>query len=395
MNHIPDLDDPAFYGRVRAWAAEQRDIDRAPARLVDAVMVEVEATPRRRRLRLFSTETWRPLATYGALTVVIALGVTLGVLLAGRIESVGQPFNTPVMAPSPSPSSSASPSPSASPSQSAVASPLALTRLGDVPIAATALEWDGSSVWAVDRSNKLFELDPTSGLARRSVTLPRRAIDLLVTADSVWAASPDGALVRVARTDLAVSEIDGAVGGALAEGEGVVWLGGLDSVAGISIGDNAVGPHADVPGRSPDLSVAVVGSSVWVATRSEIVELDQSSLAIIGQVTGDATRLATADGYLWATRGSELVQIDPTTAHVERTIPGMPTGAAIATSAGRVWVAGPPGSAAIAVVGVDTANGTIAFGAAAGQFEIALAVTPSVIWVASDDERIIHRFTLP
>ena len=253
MNDMPDFDDPAFYGRVRAWAAERRTVDRAPARLADAVMADVEATPRQRRRWPFSTEAWRPLGSYAALTVVVALGVTIGVLLAGQIDTIGQPSNPPTVPSSASPSPTGSPSPTAPGSPGAVASPVALARLSDLPIQASTLEWDGSSVWVVDHSNTLLELDPTSGSTRRSVTLPRAAIDLLVTADSVWAASPDGPLVRVARTDLAITEIDGAVGGALAEGDGTVWLGGLDGIIGISIGDTAVSPRVDVPGRSPDL----------------------------------------------------------------------------------------------------------------------------------------------
>lgn len=394
MNDMPDFDDPAFYGRIRAWAAERHAVDRAPDRLIDAVMVGVEATPRRRRPWPFSAQLWQPLVRYGALTSVIALGVTIGVLLAGRLDSVGKPSIPPTVAPSPSPSPTSSPGLSSS-GRPALASPIVLARLTDMPIAATALEWDGQSVWAVDRSNRLLELDPTSGATRRSVTLPRGAIDLLVTADSVWAASPDGPLVRVARSDLAVTEITGAVGGALAEGSGTVWLGGLDGVVGISTGDNSVGPRTSLPGRSADLGVAIGGSGVWVATRTEIVELDPVSLTVIARVAGDATRLVTADGYLWAARGTELVQIDPATATVVRFIPGMPVGTAIATSAGRVWVAGPPGTAATTLVAVDTASAGVVSTGSGDQFDTGLAVTSSEVWTVGDDETAIRRFALP
>ena len=395
MNDKSDFDDAAFYGRVRAWAAEQGDTDRAPDRLVNAVMAAVEVTPRRRRMWPSWTEMWRPLAAYGALVVVVALGVTMGVLLAGRIQSVGRASNPPGPGPSVSSTPSVSLSPSGSPSPPALASPVSLTRLPDLAIDATALEWDGSSVWAVERSKHLLELDPASGSVRRSVALPRVAVDLLVTTDSVWAASPDGSLMRVARADLAVTEVDGAVGGALAEGEGVVWLGGVDGVVAISINGSAVGRRAGVPGRDAELGVAVAGSAVWVATRTEVVELDQATLATVASVPGDATRLVIADGYLWATRGSELVQIDPTTAGVVRIVAGLPFGDSLATSPGLVWVGGGKSTDADPLVGVDTGTGTIADAAPAGQLVTALAVTPTSIWAASDDGRVIHRFALP
>jgi hypothetical protein len=391
MNDMPDFDDPAFYGRVRAWAAERADSDRAPDRLVSTVMVAVEATPRRRRAWL-APDSWRPLSAYAALTLVVAFGVTLGVLLAGRIDSIGP---KPTSSPSATPSASPSVSPTPPRSQGPVASPVALAQLGDIAIAATALEWDGASVWAVDRSNTLLELEPASGAVKRSVALPRAAVDLLVTTDSIWAASPDGPLMRVGRTDLAITEIAGAAGGALAEGNGVVWLGGLDTVVGIAVGDNAVGPRAGVPGRAADLGVAVVGSGTWVATRTEILQLDASSLALIGRVTGDATRLVSAGGFVWATRGSELAQINPSTALAERFIPGTPGGLAIAASEGRIWVAGAAGTGGATVAGVETATGTLAYRGSAGTLAIGLTVTSSEVWVASDEEGVIHRFALP
>ena len=384
MNDMFDFDDPAFVGRVRAWADERHQVDRAPSGLADAIMDRVVATPRRRVVPGFG---WHTLTGYAALTAVITVGVTLGILFA---QTIGPPVGRSA-APQPPPSVSPSPSASATPASS----PIRLTTLSDVGIGATALGAAGNSVWAVDRSNRLSELDPASGAVVRSVDLPRSVTTLLVTVDSVWAASTQGALMRIDRTDLVVSEIPGAVGAALTDAGDAIWLGGVDEVVRIDPIALEVSVRVPVPGRGADLGIAAIGSDLWVATRTEILRLDRSSGTVTARLPGDATRLAVLDGMLYASRGAELLRIDPVAAAVTAYIEGIPARSPMTISSGRVWIAGPPGGAVGEVVGFEVSTSTIGFRGSTPRSTVALAVSTDTIWLATDEADSIYRFALP
>ena len=385
MNDSSDFNDPAFIGRVRAWADDRRQDDRAPTRLVDAIMDEVVATPRRRILPRFG---WQGLTGYAALTAVITVGVTLGILFAQGIgPPVGRPSAPPTSPPSPSPSSSASPGPAPT--------PVSLTKLPDVGLGVTALGAVGNSVWAIDRSNRLSELDPTSGSVVRSVDLPRPVAALLVTVDSVWAASNEGALMRIRRTDLVVTEVTGAVGAALTEAADAVWLGAADEVARIDPVALNVSLPVPVPGRGAELGIAALGRDLWVATRTEILRLNGIDGTVTARLPGDATRIVALDGTVYASRGTELLRIDPAAVEITEYIGGIPKGSPMAVSPGRIWAAGPPGGATGEVVGIVASTSTIGFRGVTPQSTVALAVSSDTIWLATDEAEAIYRFALP
>ena len=385
MNDEMDFNDTAFVARAQSWAAERRAVDRAPSRLVDAVMAGVAAAPRRTswlgRLPL------RGVAGYAALTAAITVGVTFGILLAGRLTpDVGDGSPSPGIS-SPAPTSSG-------PAASVVAaSPSVLARLADLPIAATAIGALGDSVWVADRNNRLAELDPVTGEVVRSIDLPGPVSGLLVTSDSIWGASPAGGLVRVGRLDLAVVQVPGASGQALAEGDGVVWLGGSDEVLRVRIDSNAVDVRVPVPNRGSQLGLAVDGDSVWVATRTEILRLDGATGTVTARIGGDAGSLVLVDGVLWATRGSELLRIDPATAQILEFIPGLPSSGPVATTSNTMWFGG--GSGRTTVQGWDLGTRRPAYVGEVTYGGSALAVTLDTLWVASDEADVVSRFRLP
>jgi hypothetical protein len=383
MNDEIDFNDPAFVGRVQAWAADRRAMDRAPSRLVDAVMDSVAAAPRRTpwlaRLPL------RGAAGYAALTAAITVGVTFGILLAGRLTpDVGDPSPSPSMtAPSPTPAASTTP----------IGSPAVLAGLSDVPIAAAAIGAFGGSVWVADRANQLSELDPVTGDVVRAVDLPRPVQNLLVTADSVWAASEQGDLVRVSRLDLTLSEVPAASGWALAEGQGDIWLGAADEVVRIDIATNVVDARFAVANRGPELGIAVDGTALWVATRTEIQRLDQETGDVTATIPGDAGSLVLLDGTLWATRGTELLRIDPATAVVLEFTPGLFSSGPITGQPSVLWVGG--GSGPAVVQGWELASKRQAYVAAIPSAGSGLALTSDTLWVASNEGDAVYRFRLP
>jgi hypothetical protein len=384
MNDEIDFRDPAFVARVQAWAADRRALDRAPSRLVDAVMDGVAAAPP--RTPWFARLPLRGAAGYAALTVAITVGVTFGILLAGRLTpDVGDASPSPsISAPSPTP---------ALDSTAPIGSPAVLAGLSDVPIAAAAIGSFGDSIWVADRANRLSELDPVTGDIVRAVDLPRPVQNLLVTADSVWAASEEGNLVRVARLDLALTEVPAASGRAMVEGQGVVWLGAADEVVRIDVAANAVDARIPVANRGPELGIAVDGTALWVATRTEIQRLDPETGEVTARIPGDAGSLVLIDGTLWATRGTELLRIDPTAATVLEFIPGLSSSRPIVGQAGELWVAG--GSGPAILQGWDLESTRAAYVAEVPSAGSGLALTSDTLWVASNEGDVVYRFRLP
>ena len=379
-----DFNDPAFVGRVQGWAADRRAMDRAPGRLVDAVMDGVAAAPR--RTPWFARLPLRGAAGYAALTAAITVGVTFGILLAGRLTSdVGDQSPSPQVS-TPTPTASAS-------STAPVGTPAVLAGLSDVPIGATAIAAFGDSVWVADRENSLAELDPVTGAVIRSVGLPRPVQNLLVTADSVWAASDQGDLVRVSRVDLTLIEVPAASGHALAEGQGVVWLGAANNVVRIDVATNVVDARFPVPNRGSELGIAVDGAALWVATRTEIQRLDPASGDVTARIPGDAGSLVLLDGTLWATRGTELLRIDPAAAVVLEFIPGLSSSSPIAVQAGVLWIGG--GSGPAVLQGWDLVSKRQAYVAAVASAGSGLALTSDSVWVASIEGDAVFRFRLP
>ena len=383
-----DFNDPVFVARVQTWAAERRTMDRAPGRLVDAVMDGVAAAPRRRpwlaRLPL------RGVAGYAALTGAITVGVAFGILLAGRLTpEVGDASPSPVL--------TATASPDATPSEAATegpaASPVVLARLADVAGSATVVGAFGDSVWVVDAANRLSELDPITAEVIRSVDLPRRAVNLLVTGDSVWAAADAGDLMRVDRLDLDVIELPTGSGDAMAEGPGVIWLGRENEVVRIETGSNAVSLRIPVANRSSRLGLAFDGSALWVATRTEIQRINPSTGNVTARIQGDAVSLVSVDGTLWATRGTELLRIDPVGASVVEFVPGLGSSGPVAYRAGTLWFGGSSGPSVLE--GWDLSTRRPVFLAEVPEGGTSLALTSDTIWVGSAEGGLVYRFRLP
>lgn len=227
----------------------------------------------------------------------------------------------------------------------------------------------------------------------RFVDLPRPVQNLLVTADTVWAASGQGNLVRVARLDLAVTEVPSATGQALVEGQGVVWLGAADDVVRIDPAANVVDGRFRVANRGPELGLAVDGAALWVATRTAIVRLDSETGAETARIQGDAVALLMLDGTLWATRGTELLRIDPAAAVVLEFIPGLSSSGPAVAQRGFLWFGfgGGPGT----IEGWDIASARAVFLAEVPSNASHLTLTSDTIWADSDEADVVYRFRLP
>jgi ligand-binding sensor domain-containing protein len=389
------IDDPVFAKRVDGWLAEHRTL-RAPERLVEAVMAEVVAAPRAKARPGWAWPirpgAWQGIAAYGALTAVIAVGVTIGILFASIIGTgVGGPTIQP-FTPSPSPSSTVGASLGGGPT---VAPPEALVAAPDVQVAAVAIGASSDAVWAVDADRVLAELDPQSGSLLRSVVVPWPVDRLLVTTSAVWAASASGTLVRVDRASLAIDEVPGTPGVALASDGGDIWLGTTDGVVRIDAATLEVGLRAPVPDRGAELGIVAFGGSLWAATRTSIVRLDRTTGAVVGSINGDATALGSDGTSLWAMRGTELLRIDVAGEAATPILAGLTAASPTVFADGRLWVVGPPGGTNSTLRGVDLTAARIAYLGAIPVTARDLAIGGGYAWIAADDGSAIRRFVLP
>lgn len=389
------IDDPVFAKRIDGWLAEHRAVA-APERLIESVMAEVVAAPRRKSrpgwVWPMRAAAWQGIAAYGALTAVIAIGVTIGVLFASVIGTgVGGPTTGPLTA-SPSASATAGAGVSGGPT---VAPPDALVTAPDVQFAAVAVGASGAAVWAVDADRVLAELDPASGSVLRSVVLPWPVSRLLVTASAVWAASATGTLVRVDRASLAIDEVPGTPGVALAAEGGDIWLGTTNGVARIDAETLDVGLRASVPDRGAELGIVPFGGSLWVASRTQVVRLDPATGDIVGSVGGDATALGSDGTSLWALRGTELLRIDVAGGTTVPVLAGLTASSPAVFVDGRLWMVGPPGGTTVTLRGIDLSAGRIAYLGAIPTSARDVAIGGGYAWIAADDGSNLRRFVLP
>ena len=358
--------------RAEAAAEAAAGLDMAERVAMEVGLVEPRNAGRTRALRL------------------AVVGAAIAALLA-----IG--FGSGVLPPKPAPTQS--PQPSERPSPAPLTSPSALVALPSVAFADTGtIAVTADAVWVADRATTLAELDPSTGATLRTVQLPRVASKLLLTDDSVWVSSTAGDLVRVDWASLAVTAIPGAVGVALSAGPTGIWLGGTDEIVRVDPATNQVALRVIVANRSAELGVAAIADAIWVATRAEILRLNGTDGTTTGRIAGDASRLVVSGGYLWATRGTELLQIDPTAAAVLVFIPGLPTGAELVASGDRVWAAGPTAGGPVGqVVGVSAATGLRDILTDTVSVRD-LAAGAGGIWVISDtdtDGGTIYRFAVP
>jgi streptogramin lyase len=164
------------------------------------------------------------------------------------------------------------------------------------------------SVWVLDSGGTLYRLDPRSGKIVHRLTLPvTAAYNIWTGGGSLWVADDQGAaVVRVS-----------------ADGRRVL--------ARARTGD---GPA----------SMAFSGTTGWVLSHRDRVltriDLRTNRARQVAVVPGSAPeRLAFAAGSLWMTgRGTDLLQVDPSSGRVRKTIEIGASGIDVVVRGGYLWV---------------------------------------------------------
>jgi hypothetical protein len=242
-------------------------------------------------------------------------------------------------------------------------------RLGG-PIIAVAVGY--RSVWALDTLSTLYRINPRTARVTKRIRIQAAApYNIWIGAGSVWVAEDQAA--RVLRVSPTKNKV----------------------VARIRVGN---GP-ADM---------AFSGRSAWVLDHRD------RTLFRIDTATNRATRLSTIgdaddaaperfvlfDGSLWITgRGVPLLQVDPATGQIRRSIDIRGTGIDIVAAAGAVWVpvrtpavdrSGFPTMTALRRVAPD---GTVTTAATAeGHVDVhGLAAVGRAVWLADNTDGFLYR----
>jgi streptogramin lyase len=227
------------------------------------------------------------------------------------------------------------------------------------------------SVWALDTGSTLYRLDAKRARVTKRIQLGANApYNIWIGGGAVWVADDQGAAV------LRVSPASNKV------------------VARIPVGD---GP-ADMVFR---------GSQAWVVTHRDntIFRIDTATNVAtrIGSIGGDdaaAERLALLGDALWITgRGMSLVEMDPATGAIRRTLGIGGTGIDVIAAAGALWV--PVRTAAVDRTGFPTmtavrrvaADGSVKTAATArGRVDVhGLAAGLGSVWIADNTNGRLYR----
>jgi DNA-binding beta-propeller fold protein YncE len=194
-----------------------------------------------------------------------------------------------------------------------------------------------------------------------------------------------------------------------------IWIGGSSvwvaddqgaSVLRFSPSKGKVVAHIQVGDGPADMAFA--GTQAWVVTHRDNtlfgLDLANNRATRLGTLAsgGDAAveRLALLGGSLWATgRGAPLVEVDPATGAIRRTVDIGGTGIDLVATSGALWV--PVRTAAVDRTGFPTmtavrrvtADGTVTTVATArGRVDVhGLAVGLGSVWLADNTNGLVYR----
>ncbi len=237
----------------------------------------------------------------------------------------------------------------------------------DAPVLAVAAGY--GSIWALDSGSTLTKIDPATGrVARRTALGAAAAYNIWLGGGSVWVADDQGGqVIRVSKA--------GAV------------------LRRIAVGD---GP-ADM---------AFSGSAAWVINHRDRklfkIDLATNTPSLVAVIPGDAPeRMVMVTGDLWITgRGTDLLQVDPSTGAVKATVEIGAGGIDVAATGGTLWV--PVRSAVVDPTGLPTMQALRRVTAATGRVQTVTRAAGRVdvhgigtqgryVWLADNRAGVLYR----
>jgi streptogramin lyase len=272
---------------------------------------------------------------------------------------------------------------------------------------------DGGAVWvACKETGSLQRVDARTGKVRARVAVPEGGHPIAVASGlgAIWAVTDTGTVYRYDRTGRRRAAID--AGSKLYNvwiGAGSVWVAddGTGEVVRIDPARNRVAARYRV-GDGP-ASIAFVGRSAYVMNHRDTtlvrIATDTGRVEQVADVAADAPeRLAVLGGRLWITgRGTDLLELDPASGDVVRTIEIGASGVDVIAAGGALWVpvrtaaADPRGFPTIGrVVRVDPRTGAVrTVSTARGRVDIhGIAAGGRYVWLADNTSGRLHRLTI-
>ncbi len=261
---------------------------------------------------------------------------------------------------------------------------VAAVQVGRQPSAIAA---DATSVWVANGQDRtLMRLDPETRAVEGTIPLDATPTGVAVGPSGLWVANGlDGSAARVDPQFETVETIEDVVsrssGGAIAEGEGAVWLVSRNGEI-ARIEPVTGGIESGVVGNGSS-AVAVGEGAVWVANASDsnVSRLNPRTVSVVRPISVGAgpTGIAVGEGSVWVANETDgtVTRIDPGS-HGTTTIPVGAGPSGIAVGAGAVWVAnGEDGT----VSRIDPGTGEVTETIEIGNRPDEIAVSGGAVWV--------------
>jgi DNA-binding beta-propeller fold protein YncE len=227
------------------------------------------------------------------------------------------------------------------------------------------------SAWALDSGSTLYRIDLGRARVTRRIQLGASApYNIWIGAGAVWLADDQGAAIL--RVSAATNKV----------------------VARITVGD---GPADMVFRGAQAWAISHRDNTVW---RVDTARNDATRLGVVGGSNAAAERLALLGDSLWITgRGVGLVEMDPTSGAVRRTVEIGGTGIDVISAAGALWI--PVRTAAVDRTGLPTMtairrvaqDGTVTTAATTrGRVDVhGLATGLGSVWIADNTGGLLYR----
>jgi streptogramin lyase len=267
-----------------------------------------------------------------------------------------------------------------------------------------------NTAWvACKEQSRVVRLSLSQGRRTATVALGGRVIAVTVGLGSVWALDSGSTLYRIAAKRARVTKrihVGAAAAYNVWIGAGSVWVADDQGAAVLRVSASS-GKVVRIPVGDGPADMVFRGTQAWVVTHrdSALYRIDTTTnaptrLGAVGGSDAAAERLALLGDGLWVTgRGIGLVEADPATGAVRRTVDLDGTGIDVVATAGALWV--PVRTAAVdrtgfptmtAVRRVTAAGAVSTVATARGRVDVhGLAVGPGSVWLADNTGGFLYR----
>ena len=272
------------------------------------------------------------------------------------------------------------------------------------------LALQGTTAWvACKEQSRVVRLSLPQGRRTATVPLDGQVIAVTTGLGAVWALDSGSTLYRIASKTARVTkriEVGAAAAYNIWIGAGAVWVADDQGAAVLRVSPSSA-KVVRIPVGDGPADMVFRGTRAWVVTHRDntLYRIDTRTnaptrLGVVGGSDDAAERLALLGEGLWITgRGMGLVEGDPETGAVRRSVDLDGTGIDVVAAAGALWVpvrtatvdrTGFPTMTAVRRVTTDGAVTTVA--TARGRVDVhGLAAGRGSVWLADNTGGFLYR----